>query len=369
MNLTKNEQILAVERVLNEMKYAEDFLKKLNLSWTETLYDTKSDNLYNLSLMDLDLLQKKYQNYYNLVDLSDTDSDTIPLKRVELIDDYYQKKFIFKFNGISWNEINSKKTNSNIDFHNNGSIIYERKNSKLNRKTNKDVSYNLSYNVLSDDYTLEYSKNFNNKFLNDITLCKHNSKLLKRINNIEIIEDIENKEKKINIKGNRKRGRYNISIDYSSELNSDNSLNKSNLYITSFKNNQEFVKYSFSIDENKFIAKHIDENGNVTDITKNPRLLDMVINFIVGGTEELSFEFKVIKEYLDNYLKVAKEYIYKKDITNKEFKYSFDTIEEVDKKIVDSIKNIIGEIPLKGFKERFNNSLNRVSKIKKIDRV
>ena len=38
---------------------------------------------------------------------------------------------------------------------------------------------------------------------------------------------------------------------------------------------------------------------------------------------------------------------------------TFDSINEVENKVIETIKEVKGEVPLKGFVERFENSLNK----------
>ena len=358
-DLTKKRKNLVLEKILEEMKFALDDLYKQGFSWTEKCSATRCDSLSELSYMDIDLMQKKYGNHYNLIDYKETEpNDYLPIKKAELIDDYHDKKHVFEFENVLWYGINSKRNKRIFQFSNDGNIYFE-KNwiGKLTKKKPKSISYNISYNVLEDNYQIEYfEKNYNNES-NDITFSFENNKLNLILNNISIIKDLENKTKNVKIFTNRKRGRYTIENELSFYLDYNNTIIESNLTSTIKKEHEDGYKnYIFNVEKSKLKAYNVDNDKTITNIMKSPRLLDLAVNLICGGEKNNTLEFKILYEYLEKFLKTVNENLYKNTII---FNDTIDGISRVENKVIDTIKEIKGEIPLNNFKEKLENSLQK----------
>lgn len=361
-DLTKKEQTLIVDKVMEEMEYVEENLNNLGFSWTEECSGVRCDDLDELTLQHLLLMEKKYGNCYTLSDYNKmSKNDFLPLKRVELIDDYYNKKHICEFENIFWYGINSKRTKRTFEFSNDGNINFGKDRiGKLTKKRPKGVSYNGSYNVLSNDYELEYfDENFNDNSSNDITFVKRDKTLYMSLNDINIRKHLDTKKMELKVLNTRKRGRYGINSELLICLDEDNNIYQSELVTIVDKEREEGIKkYVFSVDEEGLEAYYIDDN-NVTNLMENMDLLDLAFNLICGGSEVLTPEQKIISEYLNNFLKTTKKYSYKENIMPSEFNNDNNSINEVENKIIDTIKEIKGEIPLKGFIERLDNTINK----------
>lgn len=361
-DLTKNEQNLIVDKITEEMSYVEKSLNDLGFSWFEECSGVRCDDLDELTFQQLLLMEKKYGNCYKLSDFSYVESNNLlPLKRVGLIDDDYNKKHICEFENIYWYGINTKKTKRNFEFNNTGNIKFGKDwIGKLTKRRPKGVSYNGSYNVLSDDYELEYfDENYNNNSSNDITFIKRDETLYMSLNDINIRKHLDTKEIELKVLNTRKRGRYGINSELLICLDKDNNIYQSELITIVDKEREEGIKkYVFSVDEEGLKAYNVDDN-NITNLIKNPTLLDLAFNLICGGSDVLTPEQKIISEYLNNFLKTTKKYSYKENIMPSEFNNDNNSINEAENKIIDTIKEIKGEIPLKGFIERLDNTINK----------
>ena len=361
-DLTKKEQYLIVDKIKEEMSYVEKSLTNLGFSWVENCSGVRCDDLDELTFQYLLLMEKKYGNCYTLSDYNNmAKNDFLPLKSVELTDDYYNKKHICEFENIFWYGVNSKRTKRNFEFNNTGNIKFGKDwIGSLTKRRPKGVSYNGSYNVLNNDYELEYfDENYNDNSSNDITFVKKDDTLYISLNNVNIRKHLDTGTKELKVLNTRKRGRYGIDSELLICLDKDNNIYQSELVTIVDKEREEGIKkYVFSIDEEGLKAYHIDDN-TITNLIKNPTLLDLAFNLICGGSDVSTPELKIISEYLNNFLKTTKKYLNKENIMASEFNNNNDSINEVENRIIDTIKEIKGEIPLKGFIERLDNTINK----------
>ena len=361
-NLTKEEQNLIIDKVMEEMEDVEKSLTNLGFSWVENCGGVRCDDLDILTFQQLHLLEKKYGNCYILSDHNNiTKNDFLPLKKVELVDDYYGKKYICEFEKIFWYGANTKRTKRNFEFYNNGNIYFGKDwIGSLTKRRPKGVSYNGSYNVLNSDYELEYfDENYSNNSSNDITFIKRDETLYMSLNDINIRKHLDTKKMELKVLNTRKRGRYGINSELLICLDEDNNIYQSELVTIVDKEREEGIKkYVLSVDEEGLEAYYIDDN-NVTNLMENMDLLDLAFNLICGGSDVLIQKQKIISEYLNNFLKTTKKYSYKENIMPSEFNNDNNSINEVENKIIDTIKEIKGEIPLKGFIERLDDTINK----------
>ena len=359
-DLTNEEQSMILKKMLEEMNYAEKNLSLLGFSWLEKCYGTRSNDFSEISDNELNLIQEKYGNHYNLVDYANTKTNSfLPLKSLKYKDDYNGKKYLFEFQDVYWYGVNNKRSKRKFDFHNNGDIYFEKGwIGNLSSKRPKGISYNILYNILDNNYEIEYfEENFNNNVCNDITFCYKDNELFIKLNNIGIIEKIDSNTKNINITKFRQRGRYNISIELLVNLNSDNSIETAELVANVKKKREDkIVKYIFKVEDDNLKAYHIEDNVS-TDITNDSKLLDLATNLIIGGEESLTSDFIIIYQFLQSFLKAVKENNNEKKTLSNNLKDSFEFTNEIKEKVINTLKEIKGEIPLKEFSERFDKSL------------
>ena len=345
-NLTKKEQYLMADKILEEMNFAEKNLNNSGFSWFERCDGIRCDELKTLTKEQIELLQKKYGDNYELRDYFEREvNNYLPIRKVKLTDDF-NKKYICEFENVCWYGVNTKRSKRIFKFQNDGNIYYE-KNwiGSLNIRRSKGISYNITYNVLDNSYEIEYfEEKYDKSSFNDITLCYKDDVLSEKLNNVSIDKNIKTKERKIDVSSKRKRGRYSIDTKLSMDLNGDNKINKASLVAKVSKERKEGItSYIFNIEDGKLKA-YYNKGENIIDITNDSKLFNLAINLIIGGEEILEPEFKIISDYLTS--------IVNGDVT-------FDSINEVENKVIETIKEVKGEVPLKGFVERFENSLNK----------
>lgn len=102
-------QLMALEKVLEEMSMAEDYAATWKASWYEQCLDAYSDDLYGMNEMDFEEFQKMYHNHYLLEKVRPFEKKIgEPLRKVTLIRDDGEK-YHCEFAKIVWEGMCSKK--------------------------------------------------------------------------------------------------------------------------------------------------------------------------------------------------------------------------------------------------------------------
>ena len=111
--LDKESQLIAVEKVLEEMQKAEECVKSWNASWWEQLLDAHCLPLhYEIGEADVRDMERKYESRYKLANaFYSADSIGIPLARETLVGNNTltgerSKEFEVKFGRIDWYGMN-----------------------------------------------------------------------------------------------------------------------------------------------------------------------------------------------------------------------------------------------------------------------
>ena len=153
--LSKEEQLIAVPKVLEEMQYANNILTSWNLGWWEQLSDAYCLPIYeDVDRSDVLDMEKKYNPRYNLTNACFNNKGIgIPLCTETItgnnsLSGENNVNYLVEFGEINWDGINSKNSTRKIIFSNDGDIHFF-KNGK-NKKNSKRISYSTHYNVLRE---------------------------------------------------------------------------------------------------------------------------------------------------------------------------------------------------------------------------
>lgn len=341
--LNKWYQTLAVQKVLEEMEKAEEILNSWNTNWTERCLDAYSDNdIYNVKE-----IEKKYNGYYDLNNLSGVWKDYgIPLRKAVLTDNY-NNKYECKFGRIEWNNILTNKSERSLSFINNGDIYFD-------KRTLKGTSYTAVYNVLSNDFALNI---FNE---DNYQLSLKGNKLLKRINGNEIIQELDSGTTEL-IRVSRGNSN-NTSVIYETKYDCDNCLEYSAVIINIHGvNGRVNETFRFAVSKKKGArANYYDRDGFKLNLNTNPSKLDLLNKLLLNlknsknDVDILSFEFvKHVQDII--FSGITKKYI-DFDSFNNNGKY----ISDVESKIIENVKCIKGELPLLGLVDRINKCLGTI---------
>jgi len=316
-----------INKVFEEMNYAEKYLKKLNLSWTESYSEVYSMDLYYLSKEDfrkIQTLQSRYHNQYNLSNFNLDIRSGQPLKKVTLYDEE-NNIYNCEFAKVDWNEITSTKTRRNFLFKNNGDIQY----TYIKNKKTK-LEYTTTYNVNSNDLNLLF--NIDNEKLqasiyDNIQSIKYNNF------NIEI--NLVNGSKKISYQSDK-----NINPEVTTEiiLYKDGNIKSKYIEIKNYDPNSNGKNtYTFNYNKNELIEVYqINEEGKYFDMKTNSELIDLTNNIL----SSLSINNPIIN--LD------------KEEINK-------LIETIKNRLFSTIKLIKEDIPLIGLSKRLDIALSKVN--------
>jgi len=210
---------LAVTKVLEEMKKAEEFAMKWNVSWSEQLLDAYClPFYYTMGERDVRDIERKYGDRYLLSSACySPQSKGVPLVKEKLVGNNTltgekDKVFECEFGTVIWYNMESHKASRYFSFKNNGDIIFKKESKYKNTtKPSKQISYNAYYNVLSPSRVdifidVKIDKTICDRFLislayNILTVQYNNIKLIYNVdvdgitcyeNNLEI-QEIETK--------------------------------------------------------------------------------------------------------------------------------------------------------------------------------
>jgi len=359
-------QMIAVEKVLEEMKYAEEFVMKWNSSWYEKCSDCYSSTLYKLGINDIDKLEKKYFGYYDLQNISIKYTNTYPLKKV-ILTDCHDEKHECEFGRIDWYGMNSHKSSRRFSFDSSGNIIFEKssKETQDNYNSKKSIFYKCKYNVLSNNFNItvdeiisKYEKDKNNYY----TISLMGNILIEKLNNIEIIREINTGMKLIKIvkKYDKQDRSSNVSVVFDAVLNPDDSLEMGAVAIKTHKGNGKVNgTYRFHVSRKKGIrANFYSRKGVKVDLTTNPMLLGFVNTLLLPSSNIQNNGDLIISDFANSTQNAISKNLTEKVISFDNSDFNMDSVKQAESRILEMIKCIKGELPLSGLVERIDNCIS-----------
>jgi len=328
-----------INKIYEEMQYAEEFIRNWNLSLTEEYSDVYSIDLYHLYKKDKQKfyeLEKKYHHQYDLLDIYKyiKDSNKLdnnypqPLKRITLYDEEgtdYQSEF----HKVNWITTSSSKIKRIFSFTSNGDITYTKNKSKLQL-----VDYSAKYNVNSLDLNIFFNSandKINVEFYNNTQYITYNNISIE-LNNIDGTKKISYNQND----SNNQTVSFEIIIDKSKKI-----LNKY-IIIKNYNQNNE-LESTYELYFNKDILT------GALYFTKEHKKYNMLEN------EELTNLAKKISSSINK-----NNIVFNEDID--ELEKLIINLKEQIYKLIKSIKN---DIPLYGLEKRMEIALsNLFNKIK-----
>ena len=299
INETKNSKKAnaTINKIYEEMKYAEEYLKKLNVTWDESFEDIYSMDIYYLRRSDhqkVKELEQKYYNQYLLLDENVDKRSGQPLKKITLSD---EDKNIYdcEFGIIKWNSYN--KTTRDITFKNNGDIKYLQQSSYKKSKRN---DYVATYNVNNLDLSITFKI--------DKDILKYST-----TNSIQTITY------------------NNITI----ETNLETGINK---IIYQDKQANKDIYYEIIIENNNIISRYL--KLTYYDFTQEIDMLQEELEEMITDLLE--------KLYIDN------------QILNNLKDNSEEIINSIKDNLFVMIKQIKGDVPLQGLSKRLGIALSMI---------
>ena len=370
-------QLIVLEKVLEEMSMAEEYAATWKASWYEQCLDAYSDDLYGMSEMDLGEFQKMYHNHYLLEKVRPFEKRIgEPLRKVTLIGDYGEE-YNCEFAKVVWEGMCSKKAIRSFSFANDGEISFTKtdkiKSDKRRKNTGKDhiyTSYETSYNVLTDDFRLDVTvdrvtgEKYSRRYRDYISFSRLGDMVVKRFNDIYIYQDLNTNRKMIRIeKGYHKKSKSNnSSVSFEAELDTFDAFQRGSIDIKTYKGNGKVNgTYRFDVSREKGArANFYSRKGVKVDLNHHPELLKKA-NLLLSRQSPSTGDM-VISNFADSTQQAVANSLDNRVIFFDATDFTMDAVSNANKRVVDTIKNIQGELPLYGLNQRISDCFQLMNK-------
>ena len=359
------------------MQKAEECVKSWNASWWEQLLNAHCLPLhYEVGEADVRKMERKYGSRYKLANaFYYADSIGIPLAKRTLVGNNTLtgercKKFEVEFGRIDWCRMNSHKSTRRFSFYNNGTIkFYKDSKPKATLKHPREISYETSFNVLSNDFDIsitlfQLTSEMKYKF-DCLTLSLKGNTLIENFNDIKIIKDLNTGMRlvKIEKKYDKRNKRNNASITFEAALNPDNSLEYGAVAIQKHKRNGKVNgTYRFDVSRKKGIrANFYSRKGIKVDLTSNPVLLDTANTLLPEKDSNNSGDI-IISDFANSTQEAIARNLTENVISLTNYYFNIELVNQIEKRIIEMVKCIRGEMPLPGLIDRIDNCLEMIDK-------
>ena len=373
----KEIQLIAVEKVLKEMLMAEEYVRGWNASWYEQCADAYSSDLCCMGESDILDFQEKYHDHYVLQDVKSLENRIgEPLRKVVLVGDF-NDEYECEFGKIAWEGMCSKKAIRSFCFSNDGKITFTKDDKKKeekrrNRKLKDDIytSYDATYNVLSDDFNLNVTvdrvvtEKYSRRFRDYIEFSRCGDIVIKRLNDIYIYQDLKTNDKIIKIeKGYRRRNKsFNSSVSFEAVFDSFDTFQKGAVEIKTYKGNGKVNgTYRFDVSREKGArANFYSRKGVKVDLIHHLELLKKA-NLLLSAKSPSTGDM-VISKFADSTQQAVANSLGNRVISFDATDFTMDAVSNADKRVVGTIKNIQGELPLYGLNQRISDCFQLMCK-------
>jgi len=381
-NLDNETQMIAVEKVLEEMKKAEEYVKSWKACWYEQLLDAHCLPLhYEIGEADVRDMERKYEPRYRLANAFHSgDSIGIPLAKEILVGNNTLTgerniSFECEFGKIDWYGMSSHKATRHFSFNNNGIIEFS-KSAKLGKKQTllhpNKISYGTSFNVLSNDFdititldqligdgTVENKRDY-------LTFSLKDNILTEKFNDIEIMRDLSTGLRLVRItkKYDKKNKQNNASVVFEATLYPDDSLKFGAVAINTHKANGKVNgTYRFDASRKKGVrANFYSRKGIKIDLVNNPGLLNTANSLLLPAPNDQNSGDIIVSSFANSTQNVIAKNLSEKVISFDNSDFNMESVKKAEAKIIEMVKCIRGELPLFGLVERIDNCLNLIDK-------
>ena len=373
----KEIQLIAVEKVLKEMLMAEEYVRGWNASWYEQCADAYSSDLCCMGESDILDFQEKYHDHYVLQDVKSLENRIgEPLRKVVLVGDF-NDEYECEFGKIAWEGMCSKKAIRSFSFANDGEISFTKtdkiKSATRRKNTGKDhiyTSYEATYNVLADDFHIDVTvdrvtgEKYSRRYRDYISFSRLRDMVVKRFNDIYIYQDLNTNRKMIRIeKGyHRKSKSNNSSVSFEAELDTFDAFQRGAVDIKTYKGNGKVNgTYRFDVSREKGArANFYSRKGVKVDLIYHPELLKKA-NLLLSAKSPSTGDM-VISNFADSTQQAVANSLDNRVISFDATDFTMDAVSNANKRVVDTIKNIQGELPLYGLNQRISDCFQLMSK-------
>lgn len=373
--LDKENQLIAVEKVLEEMQKAEECVNGWNSSWWEQCLDAYSMSLYHTGMADVQDIEKRYHDQYKLPNVYYPENRTgEPLRKV-ILEDGYGKEYECEFGRIDWYGMNSHKSTRRFSFNNNGIIEFSKSTKAGQRQTPQHprrISYNTSFNVLSNGFDIsitldQLSDDWREKYKYDyLSLSLKGNILIEKFNDIEIMRDLSTGMRLVRIikKYDKRNRQNNASVAFEATLNSDDSLEYGSVAIETHKRNGKVNgTYRFDVSRKKGIrANFYSRKGVKVDLTSNPALLGTTNTLLLPQANSNNSGDIIVSNFANSTQEAIAKNLTEKVISFDNSDFNMESVNQAEERIIEMVKCIRGELPLSGLIDRIDNCLEMIDK-------
>ena len=360
-------QLLAVNKVLDEMHKVETYASNWNAMWWEQCLNAYSLSLYYITQADVFTLERKYNDYYKLGDVFSPELKVgAPLKTAELVDDTGYKHNV-EFGRIDWYGMESNRSVRNFTFSNNGLITINKVPKHKLSFYNPKLSYNASFNVLSNNFDISVINEKLTSFVDgksetdNYTFSLNENELTMKLNEIEIIKNIHSGKKSIRIVKPFNSCGNNLSIRAEMYLKLDGTLKLGLIAVNSHKEDGKINgSFRFEVTHDRGVhAKFVSRRGDNIDIKIKNELLDDVIGLL---EQEPSVGSLVIIDFINSVKNVLKNSPNLKFVPFNSLDFEMNSLKDIENQIINIVKSIKGELPLAGLVERLDSCFEQIGK-------
>lgn len=359
-------QMIAVEKVLEEMQEAEKNLMKWNAYWWESYDNIVVPTEYLYDYLDLNDVRECVK-FFGDIDIYNLRTDRplgIPLKRFISNPVYNQDICTIKWTGIETNNSSRK-----IIFNSTGEITLEKHSKKRKqKKQSKSIEYDANYNVLSDDFSINITivdmlipRCFARYKYGEMSINLKDGLLTCRYNDIEIIQDLNTGVKIVRIskKYDRRDKENNASVVFEAVLNADDSLEMGAVAINTHKGNGKVNgTYRFDVSRKKGIrANFYSRKGIKIDLTTNPMLLGTANTLLLPSPNSENSSDIIVSNFANSTQNAIAKNLSEKVISFDNSDFNMEAVKQAKSNIIEMLKCIKGELPLCGLVERIDNCL------------
>ena len=266
---------------------------------------------------------------------------------------------------ICWTNIRTKNAIRAMSFSNNGNITIKKELYKPTHDIRahqhiyrSGIEYDATYNVNYNDFDIVAKVINNGEAVDNLEIRLQNGLIYKKVNGIEIIEELGTHMKHIRISQpyNKENKSINSDVEFTATMSNDSKLKSGSLVINTHKGNGKINgTYKMNASQDKGISvKFISRSGKSMYLCDSMQLFGQNNRLRLNGSNQSN---KIITDFSTSTQNALKNGTSDRIIRFNSSLFSMDAICEIEDKLNDVLSRIICEVPCSGLINRINNYL------------
>lgn len=352
MVMDKDNDML-VQLIREEMVNAEKNLLDWNAFWREVyVYADVPYSFFNEFCGSEQDVKKHLESYgIDWFKISSSKSGQTPIKTLTI-----DGKYDCPIMQIDWNSIITNNSVRSISFENNGDIYFSKESNGKGK-----YSYDSRYNVSSSDFAVEIrhgSSLFgtNNEKYN---ISVDGNIVTKKNGNVVITDNLLTGEKTFRLVSSKENNPR--AVVFEAVYDSNGILNRSSLELNTFKSSGKIngtYRFNFSLDKGTRINFY-SRKGKCFDLSNNLEICEKLKRVALSYLDD--DEKQIVSEYFDVMQKHQEIGINNTGVVYNLGNFGFEHVSNRDKKVINILKMIKGEIPLDGLTKRINTLFEKMN--------